>query len=177
MPLQPLPLALPDVEFESFQLLNFGHLPASTVPSRFGFQLDVKPLANLHQVVFGMVQPAGDRDSAQRVGFAVRVDLERGEIWDLVNGSGLLGWLEEPAGCADGERQDSMLLSLEIERVGAALLPKLQIGGEEWLYPAIRCSDTLEFTAIAGVGQDAGVTLEECWTNPTLWSEDLRVFA
>ena len=168
---------LPDVEFEAFHLLGFGQVPAPSVPSRFGFQLDMKHVTGVQEIVFGLVQPSNGRTASQRVGFAVRVNLELGEIWDLVNGSGLIGWLEEPAGWAEGERQDSLLLSLEIERVGSALLPKLQVGGEEWLYPAIRCEDDLEFTAIAGCEQSSEHTPAECFINPTVWSEDTRAFA
>ena len=171
------PLDLPDVEFEAFHLLGYGQVAAPSVPSRFGFQLDMKHVPGVHEIVFGLVQPSNGRESEQREGFAVRVNLELGEIWDLVNGSGLIGWLEEPAGWAEGERQDSLLLSLEIERVGSALLPKLQIGGEEWLYPAIRCADELEFIAIAGCEQRSGQMPVDCFINPTVWSEDMRAYA
>jgi len=171
------PLDLPDVEFEAFHLVGYGQLPAPSVPSRFGFQVDLKHVTGVQEIVFGLVQPANGRASAQRVGFAVRVNLELGEIWDLVNGSGMIGWLEEPAGWAEGERQESLLLSLEIERVGSALLPKLQVGGEEWLYPAIRCGEELEFMAIAGCEQGSDHMPAECFSNPTVWSEDLRAFA
>lgn len=186
-------MTLPDAEFEAFHLLNYGNVPAPAIPSRFGFQLDLSALKNVQEVVFGLVQSSPVRQGRDggfdpvaafcvepregRVGFAVRVDLERGEIWDLVNGSGLIGWIEEPVGWNEGEPQETMLLSLEIERVGSALLPKLQIGGEEWLYPAIRSTDAIEFTALAGCDQTSQTAPIACFSNPTVWTEDLRAYA
>ena len=171
-PSTPSPVTLPEAEFESFDTLSFGTINVPTRSARFGFQVDVKPTADMHQIVFGIVQPSGgSRSGLQRLGFAVRVDLERGEIWDLVNGSGLIGWVESPLGCKDSN--ESFLLSLEIERVGSALLPKLQIGGEEWLYPAIRSVDPLDLVAVAGCEGDArhNAVNHSHLTRPSIWCE------
>lgn len=164
---KPLPISLVDSQFEAYELLNFGAVAVPAKPSRFGFQVDVTPSTSLNQVVFGLVeQQTGERGTA-RVGFAVRVDLERGEIWDMVNGSGLIGWVEAPLMANGTEKPESFLLSLEIERLGSALLPKLQVGGEEWLYPAVRSQEELEFVAVAGCGGE--LDAEACLTKPTIW--------
>lgn len=171
-PSTPSHVTLPEAELESFDTLNFGTVSVPARPSRFGFQVDVTPTPGMNEVVFGLVQsPAGSRSGKPRLGFAVRVDLERGEIWDLVNGSGLIGWVETPLGCAGSDR--TFLLSLEIERIGSALLPKLQVGGEEWLYPAVRSTDALDFVAIAGC---AGSTRDSAahhshLVKPSVWCE------
>lgn len=167
----PLPVTLPEAQFEGFDVLNFGTLTVPAKPSRFGFQLDVTPTPSLTHVVFGLVQPSSTPRGKARVGFAVRIDLERGEIWDLINDSGLIGWVETPLGC-DGE-SPTFLLSLEIERIGSALLPKLQVGGEEWLYPAVRSLESLDFIAISGCG-GASHPQPEAYahlTKPTVWCE------
>ena len=171
-PNKPHPLTLPDVEFESFDVLNFGTVAAPAKPSRFGFQVDVTPSVALGQVVFGLMQEP-HRPGMQRIGFGVRVDLERGEIWDIVNGSGLIGWVEAPLGSTADGKPESILFSLEIERIGSALLPKLQIGGEEWLYPAVRSLETLDFTAIAGCNGVSNQPLEadDVLANASIWSE------
>lgn len=173
MPSKPLPVSLPDSEFAAFDMLNFGSVAAPSGPARFGFQVDVTPSALLSQVVFALVRDASDSDSPHRAGFGVRVDLERGEIWDIVNGSGLIGWLEEPLGAQAGERRQPILFSLEIERIGSALLPKLQVGGEEWLYPAVRSTEHMDFLAVGGCKGSAlsGVSAESALANASVWSE------
>jgi hypothetical protein len=171
-PTKPQPLTLPDVEFEAFDVLNYGSVAAPAKPSRFGFQIDVSPSAELGQIVFGLMQEP-QRVGVPRIGFGVRVDLERGEIWDVVNGSGLIGWVEAPLGSTADGKPESILFSLEIERIGSALLPKLQVGGEEWLYPAVRSLETFEFTAIAGCRGTSEQNLEasDLLTNASLWTE------
>jgi len=168
----PLPVILSEAEFEAFDVLSFGTLNVPAKPSRFGFQVDVKPSPGLNQVVFGLVQPTSAPRGSQRVGFAVRVDLERGEIWDMVNGSGLIGWVESPLGCEGSS--PTFLLSLEIERIGSALLPKLQIGGEEWLYPAVRSLEEIDFLAVAGCGGSLSPSPEinAHLVKPSVWCQE-----
>ena len=166
MPPSPVSVSLLDSQFESFDLLNFGAISVPAKPSRFGFQLDVNPSADLREVVFGLMEKETET-SGKRVGFAVRIDLDRGEIWDIVNGSGLIGWVESPLGSNAEGKAESFLLSLEIERLGSALLPKLQVGGEEWLYPAVRSQDELEFMALAGCGGSG--ESEAMLSKPTIW--------
>jgi hypothetical protein len=167
MPPSPASVSLQDSQFESFDVLNFGAISVPAKPSRFGFQLDVSPSSELRQVAFGLVQKDESYAAGKRVGFGVRIDLERGEIWDIVNGSGLIGWVESPLGSNGEGKPESFLLSLEIERLGSALLPKLQVGGEEWLYPAVRSLDELELIAVAGCDGDA--VSETTLTKPTIW--------
>ncbi len=170
MSLQPHPISLPDVEFEAFELLNFGSLEVPAEPVRFGFQIDLTPSVLLSQVVFGLVQKGRKPGKQERVGFAVRLDLDRGEIWDMVNNSGLIGWIEEPQSYISAASQEPILLSIEVERIGSALLPKLQVGGEEWLYPAVRCMEPLEFIAVAGCGSPHSEGLD-MFGNPAVWTE------
>lgn len=168
----PTHVTLPEAEFEAFDVLSFGSVTVPAKSSRIGFQIDVKAAQMQSQVMFGLVQPASKSRGMARVGFAVRVDLERGEIWDLVNGSGLIGWVESPL--KDAAADENFLLSLEIERIGSALLPKLQIGGEEWLYPAVRSQDSMELLAVAGCCDQASnpVDASGMLINPSVWCEE-----
>jgi hypothetical protein len=172
MSTQPSPITLPLPAFAPFDTVNYGTLQVPAGPVRFGFQVDLSPNVVLREAIFGLVQQNADAQG-KSLGFAVRIDLERGEIWDLVNESGLIGWVEQPIGFSVAGGDEPLLLSLEIERVGSALLPKLQIGGEEWLYPAIRSVSALDLQAIAGCIGSPSATLEpsEVFSSPSLWSE------
>jgi hypothetical protein len=170
MPSQALSISLPGVEFDSFELLNFGSLEVEAGPVRFGFQVDLTPSVLLSQVAFGLIQKDAN---GSRLGFAVRLDLDRGEIWDMINNSGLIGWIDEPQNYISAASNEPILLSLEVERMGSALLPKLQVGGEEWLYPAVRSTDSLEFVAVAGCGAEHAEGLE-LFSHAALWQEAVK---
>lgn len=166
MPASFTSIQLPQLDSSDFEVLSFGEQCLPSTPVRFGFQVDLKVQPGLKEVVFGLVNATPAVRSKQPMGFAIRIDLERGEIWDIINDSGLVGWLEQPLA---GSSTDRVLLSLEIERAGSALLPKLQVGGEEWLYPALRCNEDLQLSAVAGT--NTRVNAPDVFSNPALWSE------
>ena len=166
------PISHPLLALEAFDMVNYGAVEIPSGPVRFGFQVDLTPHIHLSEVVFGLVQQSGTADG-KAVGFAVRLDLDRGEVWDLVNDSGLIGWVDRPISFSASGSDEALLLSLEIERVGSALLPKLQIGGEEWLYPAIRSIAPLDFAAVTGSksGKTGSIEPTEVFANPSLWCD------
>jgi hypothetical protein len=170
MPLSFTPIQIPQLDAQDFDLLSFGEQCLPNTPVKFGFQVDLKVQPGMREIVFGLVNLNQGRVAQQPAGFAIRIDLERGEIWDIMNDSGLVGWLERPLIGATSGSESHLLLSLEIERAGSALLPKLQIGGEEWLYPALRSSESLQLSAVAGT--NARVSAEAAFSNPALWSEE-----
>ena len=167
----PVSFATLEPSLEPFDLVSFGQLPVSPDHVRLGFQLDVIPPTGMTELVFGLIAPTESQAADPcHYGLAVRIDLMRGEVWDLSNGSGLIGWVDHPLGMAGYSEEDPLLLSWEVEHLGSALLPKLQIGGEEWLYPAVRCPEQPILEAIAGCTHQAA-QLEEIFLHPALWSE------
>jgi hypothetical protein len=160
------------LEGNGFDLLTFGNQSVPTTPVRFGFQVDVRVHSGMSELMFGFISAESGNRLPGQTGFGVRIDLERGEIWDVVNDSGMVGWLEQPLG-AEGSEDGKVLLSLEIERAGSALLPKLQIGGEEWLYPAVRSTEPLELVAVAGCKAKMGhsALAVAAFSGPSVWAE------
>jgi hypothetical protein len=165
--------ARPLPALESFEIESYGTLGIPSGPVRFGFQVDLAPNILLQEVVFGLVEQSGNADD-KPIGFAVRLDLQRGEVWDLANDSGLIGWVDQPIGYTIAGGDEPILLSLEIERVGSAFLPKLQIGGEEWLYPAIRSTAAVNLVALGGFKATPSNNLspKEIFANPSVWCEE-----
>ena len=121
MTLKSAPLTRTLSALEPFDVANYGIVEVPSGPARFGFQVDLSPNVILREAVFGLIQQ-GSSDDGKSIGFAVRLDLERGEIWDLINDSGLIGWVDKPIGFSVAAGDEPVLLSLEIERVGSALL-------------------------------------------------------
>src|SRR5687768_15286449 len=129
----PIPVTTPDSAFACFDLVGFGQVTVPEHPLRFGFQLDIVPANVPSHLLFGLVSSVRDgRGSARSHGFVVRLDLETGEIWDALNDSGLIGWIDSPQTLSRFTEEEPMLLSWEVEHLGCALIPKLQIGNEEW---------------------------------------------
>jgi hypothetical protein len=160
------PLQAKSTALQEFSLLNYGSIDVAAGPSKFGFEIEVTPSVVLSEVYLALVQP-DTTPAQQRVGFGIRIDWERGEIWDALNGAGIVGWLED-----DWSNFGSTVkLSFQIERIGSALLPRLIIGSEEWLYPALRSSSALTMMALAGVKGNTPRELdpEDIFDDAYLW--------
>ncbi len=170
----PSPVIYPEVAFASFDLVSYGDIRVPSHALRFGFQVDVLPAQAPTQIVFGLVgKNRNDPAHANPTyGFAVRIDLQNGEIWDMLNDSGMIGWVDEPETLAARFTDETpMLLSWEVDHQGTALIPRLHIGGEEYLYPAIHhCEGTVMETLAGGAG-DTGTT--SAFIHPAVWRESL----
>lgn len=170
----PTTFVSPEMAFASFDMVSFGILEVPPHPLRFGFQVDIIPEESPRQIMFGLVSrhrsPEGKTSS---VGFAVQFDLQTGEVWDLLNDSGLLGMIPDvDLFLGQFSDEEPMLLSWEVEHLGSALIPKLHIGGEEWLYPAIGFRDGMRMETLAGGAGDHGSTLSS-FLHPAVWRETL----
>jgi hypothetical protein len=141
-------------------LSTFGELTLPLTDGDLTFQIDIVPSESPEVIWFGLLNPPANQ-SNRLAGFAVRIDLVRGEVWDAQNGLGLLGTLETgPLGLDRFDQDDTLLLSLRLEKRGPNLIPSLQIGGTPCLYPALTLSNLHNdcLTAVAGAaetGRDA----------------------
>ncbi|TDU81092.1 hypothetical protein EI77_00394 [Prosthecobacter fusiformis] len=168
----PAPLVSPETAFASYDLVSFGKVLVPAHPLRFGFQVDIVPSQSVcKQVVFALVSSELEiQNGVKRShGFAVRVDIETGEIWDLLNDSGLVGWIEQPMDSFTDE--EPLLLNWEIEHYGAALIPKLKIASEVFLYPALRHTPDMVMDTVAG--NETGKGPLTTFIHPAVWKESL----
>lgn len=168
----PAPLASSETAFASFDLVSFGEILVPDHPLRFGFQVDVIPSQTGSQhVIFALLSTnrAAAQGCGRTHGFAVKVDLLTGEIWDLLNDSGLVGWIEKPMDSFTDE--EPLSLNWEVEHYGAALIPKLQIANEVFLYPALRYTDGMVMDTVAGgeIARD----VSSAFMHPAVWKESL----
>ena len=82
-------------------LSTFGEIALPAGNAELTFQIDIQPSESPEELWFGLLNlPA---ESHQPIsGFAIRLDLNRGEVWDALNGFGLLGTFETaPPGKTD----------------------------------------------------------------------------
>lgn len=163
------PLSTSDETFDGFTLVSFGKTRAPGGPMQFGFQVDIVPEeVGAGQVVFGLLCQHEGATHAR--GFAVRVDLSSGEIWDLINHTGIIGWIEQPELLCRYTQEEPMLMSWQVEHTGGALIPKLQIADEQHLYPSLRYETGMIMTTVAGTDSDLESSLQS-FLHPAVWQE------
>ncbi len=161
---------------KDFSVESLGHLIVPDYPIRFGFQIDVVPENCPSQIIFGLAaRDPVNGGTAKSYGFAVRIDFENREIWDVLNGAGLVGWVEHPLGLAGYTDEEPLLLGWEIELHGHNLIPKLQVGDQQWLYPTIHCPDATTMEAVVGWEGEWENGTRGFVMHPALWREHLPV--
>lgn len=170
--------AAADPAFAGFHTQSYGSLLLPDHPIRFGFQVDIVPENCPNSIVFGIVsrEPANGTH-AKTTGFAVRVDLEMREVWDALNKSGLVGWVEHPQGLAGFTDEEPLLLGWEIEYHGHALIPKLVVADQQWLYPAIQCPNPVVMETVIGWQGQWERDPRSTFLHPALWREQIPVFS
>ena len=141
-------------------LSAFGEIALPAGSGALTFQIDIQPSENPEELWFGLLNlPAESHHPVS--GFAIRLDLSRGEIWDAQNGFGLLGTFETgPLWQNQFDADDTLLLCFKIEKHGPNLVPTLQLGDSTYLYPSLSTTylTTNALTAVAGAvqpGRDA----------------------
>lgn len=168
--------AAADPAFAGFQVQSFGSLLLPDYPIRFGFQVDIVPANCPTSILFGLIsRDPVNSGSAKTSGFCVRVDLEMREVWDVLNGSGLVGWVEHPLGLAGFSDEEPLLLGWEIEYHGQALIPKLIVADQQWLYPAIQCPEPIVIETIVGWAGEWEQDPRGIFLHPALWREQIPV--
>lgn len=165
-----------DPAFSDFQVMSFGSLILPDHPIRFGFQVDLVPSNCPSNILFGLIsRDPVNGGRAKTMGFAVRVDLEMREVWDALNESGLVGWVEHPLGLAGFTDEEPLLLGWEIEFHGKALIPKLVVGDQQWLYPAIQCPSPMVMESLVGWSGEWDADPRGIFLHPALWREQVPV--
>lgn len=165
-----------DPAFADFQVQSYGSLVLPNHPIRFGFQVDIVPENCPRTILFGLIsRDPVNGGSAKTSGFAVKVDLEMREVWDVLNGSGLVGWVEHPMGLAGFTDEEPLLLGWEIEFHGQSLIPKLVVADQQWLYPAIQCPHPVVMESLVGWTGGWQADSRDIFLHPALWREHIPV--
>ncbi|WP_395716623.1 hypothetical protein [Prosthecobacter sp.] len=165
-----------DPAFSDFQVQSFGSLVLPDHPIRFGFQVDIVPESCPKSILFGLInRDPVNGGTPKTTGFAVRVELEMREVWDVLNGSGLVGWVEHPLGLAGFTDEEPLLLGWEIEFHGQALIPKLVVADQQWLYPAIQCPYPMVMESLVGWQGEGSSDPRDVFLHPALWREQIPI--
>ena len=145
-----------------------GRILIRECSSHFGFQIHAANSVPHPTLVFALTQaPETKRKAVQ---FAVKVDLESGEIWDIANRTGVIGWLDSDLWPSVTEDYP-LILRWEVEHTGDALIPRLMIGQEEWLYPSVLFPGESTFVATTGHNL-TDVEMRDVFSPGYVWCQD-----
>jgi len=142
-------------ELNQFSLEELGHTPAVEHPNaEVSFKVDIEPCRVTRRVVVGIL------DETRKRGIAVGVYPATGEVCDLCNGGGVIGYLAR-APLAPGT---PVPCDLTLYRFGQNFVCSVRIQGEIFLYPAFSLSGAARLTAF--VGQESNVGTEKiAWSH------------
>lgn len=151
-----------------FSTGGHGKIRVRQCSTSFGFQIHARNPVPHPTLVFALSQVP--EAGGKIVQFAVRVDLESGEIWDIANNTGVIGWLDRELWPSVMDEYP-LVLRWEVEHTGSALIPRLLVGEEEWLYPSVLFPGEATFTAVTGHNL-AGAQMRDVFSPGYVWCQD-----
>lgn len=126
---------------QQFQLEELGQTPTVDNPNaEISFKVDVEPNRVTKRIVVGI------RDESCNRGITVAIYPATGEVCDLCNGGGVIGYLSQ-APVSPGA---PVACDLTLYRFGANFVCSVRIQGEIFLYPAFSLEGNTRLTAFVG---------------------------
>lgn len=98
------------------------------------------------KLFLGLMETDSVGIASRSPGIGVAIDLQTGLVTDLVNDQGVLGYLENPPGEADGP----LHVRVEVETIGRVLLPRIIVGDDVILHPALYLDAQEGLSALVG---------------------------
>ena len=97
------------------------------------FECDLHQGVRNQKVFLGLMETENLGVATNSPGIGVAVDLQTGLVTDVVNDQGVLGYLEN----APGEAGGPVHVRIEVEVHGRVVLPRIRVGEDEILHPAL----------------------------------------
>lgn len=97
------------------------------------FECDLNHGVRDQKVFLGLMGTENLGIGANSPGIGVAVDLQSGLVTDVVNDQGVLGYLENPPGDAG----EPVHVKVEVELIGRVVLPRIVVGADVILHPAL----------------------------------------
>lgn len=123
---------------------DFGTVTIAPNSSKIRFDICCDYFQLDHQLFIGLLQEATVQSPADGIG--VLIDPENGEVLDLINGEGVIGYFDG----APLESWKQPQISIEMERIGSVYIPEIIVGEERILHPAIHKTEVSRLLAVAG---------------------------
>ncbi|MEX2578225.1 MAG: hypothetical protein WD342_04140 [Verrucomicrobiales bacterium] len=130
---------IPDID--QFQLEELGQTPLVDNPkAEVSFKVDIEPARVTRRVVVGIL------DERRKRGITVAIYPATGEVCDLSNGGGVIGYLSK----APLNPGAPVPCDLTLYRFGSNFVCSVRVHGEIFLYPAFALDGGTKMTAFVG---------------------------
>lgn len=144
---------IPDLS--QFQLEELGQTPPVENPNaEVSFKIDIEPSRVTRRIVVGIL------DESRKRGISIAIYPATGEVCDLTNGGGVVGYLSQtplspgvPISC-----------DLTLYRFGSNFVCSVRVQGEIFLYPAFSMDGTARLTAFVGQEKDGKDSESANWS-------------
>ncbi len=138
-------IAIP--ELNQFVLEELGQTPLVDKPNaEVSFKIDIEPARVTRRIVVGIL------DESRKRGIAVAIYPATGEVCDLCNGGGVIGYLANTP-LAPGM---PVPCDLTLYRFGQNFVCSVRVHGEIFLYPAFSLGGAAKLTAFVGQEANSG---------------------
>lgn len=145
---------IPDLS--QFQLEELGQTPAvEQHNAEVSFKVDLKPSRVTRRIVAGIL------DESNKRGITIAVYPATGEVCDLTNGGGVIGYLSNTS-LAPGV---PICCDLTLYRFGHNFVCSVRVQGEIFLYPAFSMDGAAKLTAFVGQEKDANSDGAVAWSH------------
>lgn len=148
---------------DQFVLHAVDHITFGSSHEELKFSIEIEPRSITNRIVVALLDP---RD---KTGMAVGIYPATGEVCDLTNGEGVIGYLSSAP--LDPSRPISC--QLVIFRFGRNLVCSAMIEGETFLYPAFDWDGSETMTALVGKESYNGDD-QICWNRLTVEMQELN---
>ncbi|MFP6873141.1 MAG: hypothetical protein VCA55_06475 [Verrucomicrobiales bacterium] len=133
------------------QKFNVTRLHDATMPMDSGevvFEIELRILQPGQHLFFGLLdaQQPESRVMAEHRGIGVSIDTDSGEVVDVLNAQGVIGYLDD----VPMELHVSTFLCLEFEKIKRIYIPKLTVGEEKILHPALHLAELPAMSLVVG---------------------------
>ena len=123
------------------------------------FEIELRLRHVEQKIFFGLLDTDGlDRRAISRsCGIAVSIDPLSGEVVDLINSQGVIGYLE----AVPLEEREPIFLCIDVEKLRSIFIPKITVGEEKILHPALHLLNQQPVGLVVGSTDSAAGALFE----------------
>ena len=131
---------------EIFAAHRLAEHAVPTEPSFVTFTVDLRTSETGQRLFVALLDTESLKEGSRHRGLAVSIDSETGAVEDFINGQGVIGYLNG----VPFEAGASGTLRIEAWLYGEVFIPRLAMGHESVLHPALLLKAGSSFTALAG---------------------------
>ncbi len=133
---------------QSFNIARIYDTVIDVSEGEIVFEIELRLRHTNQQVFFGILttpQP-GAGSSSMDYGIGVSIDTQTGTVRDVVNGQGIIGHLE----LTPMEINESLFLCIEAEKLNRIFIPKITVGEDKMLHPALHIERCTQMSLVVG---------------------------